>query len=756
MKVLNSKVILVSLLSILLIFSLSFSSCGEKKKEYELGDNYKNYVNAIDTDYALELARTVIDGEEYQSNTFFGDRTAGSTAEKNTANFIKDTMEEIGLTDVKMEPFKVDTWTIGDSTLSMSGLIEPIKLHSYAANGTGDEGINAEIVPVGKGTKADYDELESKGVSVRGKIVLVEELNQLDDWWITWPMREAYSRGAAAVLACSTKGFSEFSKDAYNANDMCGPSYIPTVSITVNDKEKVLAEIKKENKRGQLIVKNTVGDGTSHNIVGKIRGRSSENPIIIGAHYDAYFSGFQDDTIAWAGVLAMAKAYKDARYTPMRDMYFYIHGSEEWGISDTDYDWATGAYNMINKMHKELIAGASLFVNFELPAYEFSDTFFSYAAPELYSAIKDFNNNQDQMPPISKDYGCYAKGASDTSTQTYTYSDDFSYYLQGVPTIINGFLNDQEGNRYDFYRNYYHTNFDTEEETYNEGVFNFNLAYYGSFAIYMDKRPVLNLNINTQIKRVKEALDKDVISEAGIDLTNYNKEIDSLAAEVKVLNKKISSTNKEYFKALSEDKSDEELLSYFENARPLNKSLLKISKKIKDVLVALSYEEPVIPHEVAQNNIVMLNQAIAYLQKGGTDAATSALWGSFAEDNLDEDGETPLDAGTALFNINAFGGWYATSFSKAVMDEWKAMNYSDGNKNNQAWGTGRIFEYVEIDDVIRYLVEAENNPEITDFSAQISSLRTALAKEKSRLKAKIAAEEKGLKEITALVKAAAL
>ena len=50
-------------------------------------------------------------------------------------------------------------------------------------------------VYVGQGTMWDYE-----GLDVTGKIVLVD-INQRDDWWIIYPMREAQHPGAAAIVA---------------------------------------------------------------------------------------------------------------------------------------------------------------------------------------------------------------------------------------------------------------------------------------------------------------------------------------------------------------------------------------------------------------------------------------------------------------------------------------------------------------------------------------------------------------------------
>ena len=74
------------------------------------------------------------------------------------------------------------------------------RVYSYATASTPTEGITAELVYAGKGTMWDYQELD-----VTGKIVLID-IDQRADWWITYPMLEAEHQGAAAVLAANVGG----------------------------------------------------------------------------------------------------------------------------------------------------------------------------------------------------------------------------------------------------------------------------------------------------------------------------------------------------------------------------------------------------------------------------------------------------------------------------------------------------------------------------------------------------------------------
>lgn len=65
-------------------------------------------------------------------------------------------------------PVTVDRWQFNDASLTIAGTDIDIMPASYPANGTGPEGLTAEIVDCGTGFAEDYE-----GKDVEGKIVLV-------------------------------------------------------------------------------------------------------------------------------------------------------------------------------------------------------------------------------------------------------------------------------------------------------------------------------------------------------------------------------------------------------------------------------------------------------------------------------------------------------------------------------------------------------------------------------------------------------
>ena len=147
-----------------------------------------------------------------------------------------------------------------------------------------------------------------------------------------------------------------------------------------------------------------IGTGVTYNIMGKIRGKSSDYQILVGGHYDMHFFGFQDDNCAVGLVLAMAKAMKDSGYQPENDIVFCLHGAEEWGASYSQFDWTVGAWEMINHVHPEWVGKTLAFINFELPAYEFDTYTTTYSAPEMFAMLDYFANDYAYSPEPE---GCF-------------------------------------------------------------------------------------------------------------------------------------------------------------------------------------------------------------------------------------------------------------------------------------------------------------------------------------------------------------
>ena len=318
---------------------------------------YEKYLEMADPQYAYDIAYELSTNPEF-FNSELGGRTAGSAAEHRAADYLVEKMEELGLEDIEKAAADCDVWQFNGARFVVDG--KEYDVYSYATAGT--EEITAELLFLGEGTMADYE-----GVDVTGKIVLVD-IDMRSNWWITYPMLEAEFQGAAAILSANVGGFSQIADDALNSQDICAPVSIPCLSIGLADSKEIQAKLEEGPVTATLEVDNIVeiDEGTTYNVTGVLKGKSSEYQIIVGGHYDVHFWGFQDDSCAVGLVLAMAKGMIDSGYQPEYDIIFCLHGAEEWGSSYTQYDWTVGAWEMIHTIHPEWADKTLAFINFEL------------------------------------------------------------------------------------------------------------------------------------------------------------------------------------------------------------------------------------------------------------------------------------------------------------------------------------------------------------------------------------------------------
>jgi Iap family predicted aminopeptidase len=692
-------------LILILVLCLSLFACGPEEEEgylvpQELEAMYTGLMETLDPGFAYDVAVELSENPEYWSSDL-GGRNAGSPAEHKAADYLVGLMEDIGLTEVEKVGAECDLWSNNGSTLEVDGTYYDV--YAYACAPTPPEGITSEILFMGDGSMWDYED-----VDVTGKIVLID-IDQRANWWITYPMLEAEFQGAAAIMSAQVSGFSEIADDALNCQDICAPISIPCVSIGLADSQALQGKMESGPVMGTLVVDNdiNINEGTTYNVMGKIPGKSSENQIIIGAHYDVHFHGFQDNSCAVGLAMAMAKGMVDAGYVPENDIIFCMHGAEEWGSFGTQYDWTVGAWEMINREHPEWVGKTLAFVNFELPAYEFDTYTSTYSPPELYNML-DFFANTYPLSPQSE--GCFPDGVLTEGYQTYTYSDDFSYYAAGVPSVINGFLLQQNmENVFDFYLNYYHSNYDLPD-LYNEAVMTFNLKYYTAMTMYFDQMPALYLDFTPQYDRIMASIDEGLMVEAGIDMDTYYANLEALKSASEEMATQVIAVNDAYLAAWS-DGDEDAMAERWAEGKALTNQNLEAFQFAQDAFLGLMYERPIVRHESPQENIQLCRLTIDALEEG--DVVTAADEYAWAINNVLE--------------------WYAMYFSPEVIQIQDDMFWNPNNMDNLYWGTGKQFQRADVEAATRS-VFLRYEEEGGDFTEEIQIYQDAIDQQMMLLK----------------------
>lgn len=682
----------------ILIMALSLALGGCTKSETAsatsaLAEAQHSYLENVNVDYGYNLA---IKMEEIRSNKSLGYRTAGSKAELETGDMLKSEMEKIGLENVTKDEFTLDGWEFDHAILKYTDSEtseNEIELGGYQTTFVTDGYQSFELVDGGEGTKEDLADKD-----VKGKFVLVD-INQRDNWWINYPAYEAKLHGAAGIIAAQNGGYGEVSEEALNAQDVCGPEDAVAFSISAKDAKKLRNLMVDGKMNVQLDVNSKVArDTTSYNIVGTIPGKS-DDMVLMSAHYDSYFSGFQDDNAAIALMMSIAKALVDSSYKPEKTLVFCAMASEEWGMSDTRYDWSTGAYNEIFRVHPEWVGKVIADINFELPAMSEGDTDQIRASYELKSFLDEFVKT---VPEVE---GVFEKG-TEVIVPTQTWSDDFSLSIAGVPSTVTAL-------RGGFAKTHYHSQFDNRE-TYSKEAFRFHHNLYGMLMIAYDQMALSPLDFTVRFKALKEVTDNTVLSDEQV--LEINEKADEVIALANKVYESVKTNNQAYMDALSAG-DDAKAEQIYEENKDLNAQLLATFKMCEDIFVRLTWEDvSQFPHEHSVNNLINLNGALASLQGGkGSEA-------------LDE----------YLYQVD--NNWYAYDFSKETYEHFTDY-VINAPEERLMWGAGRVQGHNDLYDVI---ASVKNKEDGADYSDEIAAVKQCIANEEKLLEKAVNEECDGL------------
>ena len=638
----------------------------------------QQYIASLDIKASYNLAKQM---EAYRTNPVLGYRPAGSKAEFETGEMLKSYMEDLGLSNVRKDEIKVDGWEFEKAVLAYAdaaGERQEVQLGAYQTDFVTKGAETFQVVYVGKGGEKDYADKD-----VTGKIVLAE-INQRDEWWINLPVYQAHEKGAKALIAVQVGGYGQVDEKALNAQDIAGPPEAAAFSMSFEDSEKLKACL---DEKGEITVTLDVSsrvmrDVSTYNILGEIPGRRSDRMILLSAHYDSYFSGFQDDNTAVAMMLGIARAFIKMGYQPENTWVFCAMAAEEWGIADSKYDWSTGAYAEVFNVHPEWAGKVIGDFNFELPALSNGNL---DGIRCTYEYKDFFEDTLKTLPALSP---AYPEGVL-VSAPIETWSDDFSVAISGIPSMVNEF---SAGS---FMTTHYHSQYDSDAY-YNEAAYRFHHELYGLLLMHLDRQSVAPLNFAEVFEQASASLDVLMCQKSGSRVTallNLLGQTEEVAEEVY-----------DRIYDINEAGVDSEQCREAENI------LLKVFKMAQDKYVRLTWEDAVVfPQEAAQNNLRYLKKAIRALKRKTPDAEA---------------------AFEALYEID--NNAYAFQFSKQVYERFTDY-VLDQNSDRLQWGRGRIVHHENLYDLVAQLMNKYHQGAM-DFANEIAELERVVERQKDYLR----------------------
>lgn len=652
----------------------------------------EKYLEKVDSNYGLEVTKKITTFKSQEK----GFRIAGTPAENAAAEWISQEMKRIGLKEVSKDSFPVDAWEFKGGSVTIeqpAGITKEMEIASFTCSpGTKAEGLTGDVVYVGYGTKADYE-----GLDVKDKIVLIDT-DAFNMFWFNVPFAQAEVRGAKAIITTALEGPGTYKDDAVSCQDVCGQINVPAVVLSKSNAD-VIKGLLKEGKTVNVKIKSDITinpDGKSYNVYGKIPGKDPNHYVIIGDHYDAYFEGFQDNATGVGTTLTIAKAMIDSGYQPNYTLIFVVNGAEEYGDANNYYDYLTGSYYMVNKLHPEWATKAIAYNNFEMTAWQDTGKTWAVNIPQEYE--KYFTKLLRTLD-IPKDK--YPEGF-ELQAPVWTMADQAPYSLAGIPAFCNLSMGD-------VWWTLYHTKYDNET-TYDARVFDFNNKAYGLIDMAFDNTLVAPLDFTGRATGFWGETDLDIIK------ANYSN-FELVDAAVKNFEAKAE----ESYALVTEANRIYELLQNVSASEEVQKTLFEMrSLALKDTQAELE------AYQLFQSDVMKLDRledeeiygyTHPYKYVAEIDSAISALKGG--------DPESALESIGGLDN-----NYIAEYFDKEVYDIAAIMAFDP--TVNQNWGNGKTLPCPDMYDVYNAIKDKSEKPG-ADFTAEIAVLHEMRSSQKELL-----------------------
>jgi Zn-dependent M28 family amino/carboxypeptidase len=273
-----------------------------------------------------------------------GPRLPGTEADARAVAWAVQKFRALGFDRVWTEPVTFPLWRRGaESAELLPPYAQPLLITALGGSvGTGEQPIEAEVVEF-----ADLDALMAQPEgSLSGKIAYVgyrmERHSDGRGYGVAVKARsrgasEAARRGAVALLIRSIGTDSHRFPHTGNLSYASDAPQIPAAALSNPDADQLSRLL----GRGQpvrlrlMLDVGTVGEATTHNVIGEITGREApEEIVLIGAHLDSWDlgTGAIDDGAGIAITMAAGAAIGRLPERPRRSVRVVAFGNEEQGL----------------------------------------------------------------------------------------------------------------------------------------------------------------------------------------------------------------------------------------------------------------------------------------------------------------------------------------------------------------------------------------------------------------------------------------
>ena len=537
------------------------------------------------------------------TNPDLGFRWAGTWAERAVAYRTYEEFKAMGLRGVKLEPVPCDIFEF--KSASVTAGCETFVASSFGGPPpTGPDGITAEVIYVGNGTKEAFDAAEAAYGPVEGKLVLLD-LDFGVAFWMSLPGAEAAHRGAAGVISTYGEGgYYWFADDCLGSFDATYQyDWPPMVYISKTDGDWLRDQVVAAHEACTPYVATMVCDtdvtmedegGSAYNVIGTLPGKKRGQAIVFSAHMDAHFTGGMDDTGALVNMIAIAKAMRESGYLPNCDIVFLATAGEEFGFTDCYYDWLTGAFHAATSTHRNWPGKVRAFIGLELMALK-DGWLRSHTSEEMVALLEEIAAANPELVPYGTRF----------TSPVYCWNDQWPFAAEGIPGFSFATTNPT-------YSSLYHTQYDN----YDLVDFDY-LAKVAKF-IFRTQRAldcgVIPYDLPARAASLSDSVDGAALKAAGADCAL----VEDLVCRIDA-----------FTAACDTYDAGKDCITKPTKVKRANNKLLKIVRMVHDDFIALdAWDYTIYPHEQVLWDLERMNEVLAELDKDPVDpdAAATPIW----------------------------------------------------------------------------------------------------------------------------------